>query len=241
MAVLGALMVRYGEAYDGRAMACTGADAAGFRPCLRRRRARAVVARVSGASAVARGSTIRPLTESGRRRREEPAASGTGPIPAVPLRTRPPSTTATSAPRGTKRTGSTAALEAKAKKQRRQQPKKVPEQAGVPIKFAQGGGSRQAPRVASPPPRQRREPTPQPSSRAPTPPPPAGTAPSAGASSFAVPLASAPDRGTRVEPPRQPTLDDMFPRRAPFVERAAGAGRGMPSVAGAGAGAVLVG
>ncbi|XP_071681027.1 uncharacterized protein [Lolium perenne] len=29
----------------------------------------------------------------------------------------------------------------------------------------------------------------------------------------------------------------MFPRRAPFVERAAGAGRGMPSVAGAGAGA----
>jgi hypothetical protein len=54
MAVLGALMARYGEAYDGRAMACTGADAAGFRPCLRRRRARAVVARVSGASAVAR-------------------------------------------------------------------------------------------------------------------------------------------------------------------------------------------
>ncbi|KAK1602004.1 hypothetical protein QYE76_027109 [Lolium multiflorum] len=62
---------------------------------------------------------------------EEPATSGTGPIPAVPLRTRPPSTTATSAPKGTKRGGSTAALEAKAKKQRRQQPKTVPEQAGA--------------------------------------------------------------------------------------------------------------
>ncbi|KAK1650083.1 hypothetical protein QYE76_067888 [Lolium multiflorum] len=113
---------------------------------------------------------------------EEPATSGTGPIPAVPLRTRPPSTTATSAPKGTKRAGSTAALEAKAKKQRRQQPKKVPEQAGAPIKFAQGGGSRQAPRVVSPLPRQRREQTPQPSSRAPTPPPPAaqGRLPSPG-------------------------------------------------------------
>ncbi|XP_071674422.1 uncharacterized protein [Lolium perenne] len=149
---------------------------------------------------------------------EEPATSGTGPIPAVPLRSRPPSTTATSAPKGTKRAGSTAALEAKAKKQRRQQPKKVPEQAGAPIKFAQGGGSRQAPRVVSPLPRQRREQTPQPSSRAPTPPPPA-----TGASSFAVPLASAPHRGTRVEPTRQPTLDDMFPRRTPLL--AGGAGR----------------
>nr|XP_051221806.1 predicted GPI-anchored protein 58 [Lolium perenne] len=127
---------------------------------------------------------------------EEPATSATGPIPAVPLRTRPPSTTATSAPKGTKRAGSTAAWEAKAKKQRRQQPKKVPEQAGAPIKFAQGGGSRQAPRVVSPLPRQRREQTPQPSSRAPTPPPPAGTPPPAGAPSFAVPPASAPDRGT---------------------------------------------
>jgi hypothetical protein len=39
MAVLGALMARYGEAYDGRAMARTGAAKAGFRPCLRRRRA----------------------------------------------------------------------------------------------------------------------------------------------------------------------------------------------------------
>ncbi|KAK1627544.1 hypothetical protein QYE76_001859 [Lolium multiflorum] len=162
---------------------------------------------------------------------EEPATSGTGPIPAVPLRTRPPSTTATSAPKGTKRAGSTAALEAKAKKQRRQQPKMVPEQAGVPIKFAQGGGSRQAPRVVSPLPRQRREQTPQPSSRAPTPPPPA-----AGAPSFAVPLASAPDRGTRVEPTRQVTLDDMFPGRTRLPGSAAGAGLGMPPSTGAGAG-----
>ncbi|XP_071681595.1 uncharacterized protein [Lolium perenne] len=166
---------------------------------------------------------------------EEPATSATGPIPAVPLRTRPPSTTATSAPKGTKRAGSTAAWEAKAKKQRRQQPKKVPEQAGAPIKFAQGGGSRQAPRVVSPLPRQRREQTPQPSSRAPTPPPPAGTPPPAGAPSFAVPLASAPDRGTRANPPRQPTLDDMFPRRTRLLDPAAGAGRGMPPSTGAGA------
>ncbi|KAK1682508.1 hypothetical protein QYE76_043356 [Lolium multiflorum] len=170
---------------------------------------------------------------------EEPATSATGPIPAVPLRTRPPSTTATSAPKGQKRAGdlrSTAALEAKAKKQRRLQPKKVPEQAGAPIKFAQGGGSRQAPRVVSPLPRQRREQTPQPSSRAPTPPPPAGTPPPAGAPSFAVPLASAPDRGTRAEPTRQPTLDDMFPRRTRLLDPAAGAGRGMPPSPGAGAG-----
>jgi hypothetical protein len=64
---------------------------------------------------------------------DEPATSTTGPIPAVPLRARPPSTTATSAPKGKKRVGdprSTVALEAKAKKLRRQQPKKVPEQAG---------------------------------------------------------------------------------------------------------------
>ncbi|KAK1614359.1 hypothetical protein QYE76_019876, partial [Lolium multiflorum] len=128
------------------------------------------------------GSTIRPFTEQ-QQEDEEPATSATGPIPAVPLRVRPPSATATSAPKGRKRVGSTAALESKAKKLRRLQPKKVPEQAGAPIKFAQGGGSRQTPRVASPPLRQRREPTPQPSSRAPTPPPPAGTPPPAGAPS----------------------------------------------------------
>ena len=62
----------------------------------------------------------------------EPAQSGTGPIPAVPLRAVPPTSTATSAPKGRKRAGlgSTAALEARAKKQRRLMPKKVPEKAG---------------------------------------------------------------------------------------------------------------
>ncbi|KAK1691991.1 hypothetical protein QYE76_008688 [Lolium multiflorum] len=167
----------------------------------------------------------------------EPAQSGTGAIPAVPLRAAPPTSTATSAPKGRKRAGvgSTAASEARAKKQRRLAPKKVPEKAGAAIKFTQGGGSRQAPPVTSPLQRQRREPTPQPSARARTPPaanvPPAATPPSAGASSSA-----APGGGDQGQSARQPTLDDMFPRRAPFVERAAGAGRGMPPAAGAGAG-----
>ncbi|KAK1609713.1 hypothetical protein QYE76_033386 [Lolium multiflorum] len=175
------------------------------------------------------GAQSAPFTRAAEEEEEEPATSGTGPILAVPLRARPPSTTATSAPKGTSR--STAALEAKAKKQRRQQPKMVPEKSGAPIKFAQGGGSRQAPRIVSPLPRQRREQTPQPSSRAPTPPP-----PSAGASSFAVPLASAPDRGTRVESTRQATLDDMFPDRTRPLGPSAGAGLGMPPSTGAGAG-----
>ncbi|KAK1652410.1 hypothetical protein QYE76_070215 [Lolium multiflorum] len=69
-----------------------------------------------------------PSPEQREEEEEEPATSGTGPILAVPLRARPPSTTATSAPKGTKRAGSTAALEAKAKKQRRQQPKMGPNQ-----------------------------------------------------------------------------------------------------------------
>ncbi|KAK1643553.1 hypothetical protein QYE76_061358 [Lolium multiflorum] len=62
----------------------------------------------------------------------EPAQSGTGAIPAVPLRAAPPTSTATSAPKGRKRAGvgSTAASEARAKKQRRLAPKKVPEKAG---------------------------------------------------------------------------------------------------------------
>ncbi|KAK1669887.1 hypothetical protein QYE76_058046 [Lolium multiflorum] len=63
---------------------------------------------------------------------EEPATSTMGPIPAVPLRVRPPTASATSSPQGRKRASdrSTAALEAKAKKQRRQAPKQVPERAG---------------------------------------------------------------------------------------------------------------
>ncbi|KAK1611283.1 hypothetical protein QYE76_034956 [Lolium multiflorum] len=164
---------------------------------------------------------------------EEPATSATGPIPAVPLRARPPSTTATSAPKGKKRASEPRSTPPW---RRRRRSSAGSSRRRAPIKFAQGGGSRQAPRVASPPLRQRREPTPQPSSRAPTPPPPAGTAPSAGAPSFAVPLASAPDRGTRAEPTRQPTLDDMFPRRTHLLDPAAGAGRGMPPSTGAGAG-----
>jgi hypothetical protein len=46
-------MARYGEAYDCRAMARTGAAEAGFRPCLRRRRARVGLKRVSGGVVVA--------------------------------------------------------------------------------------------------------------------------------------------------------------------------------------------
>nr|XP_051211361.1 proline-rich receptor-like protein kinase PERK9 [Lolium perenne] len=149
---------------------------------------------------------------------------------------RPPAASATSAPKGKKRVSdrSMAALEAKVKKQRRLGPKKVPEQAGPAIKFTQGGSSRSVPRVVSPLPRQRREPTPQPSARARTPPlvvvPPAATPPSAGASSSAVPLSTAPSRGAQGEPTRRPTLDDLFPRRARFLEPATGVGGAAPSV-----------
>nr|XP_051229664.1 uncharacterized protein LOC127347525 [Lolium perenne] len=116
---------------------------------------------------------------------------------------RPPAASATSAPKGKKRASdrSTAALEAKVKKQRRQGPNKVPEQAGAAIKFTQGGGSRPASRVVSPLQRQRREPTPQPSARARTPPivvvPPAAPPPSAGASSSAAPSSMAPAAAPR--------------------------------------------
>ncbi|KAK1681262.1 hypothetical protein QYE76_042110 [Lolium multiflorum] len=67
-----------------------------------------------------------------QREEEEPATSTTGPIPAVPLRTRPPAASATSAPQKKKRAagGSTAKLESRAKKQRQLGPKKVPETAG---------------------------------------------------------------------------------------------------------------
>ncbi|XP_071677701.1 uncharacterized protein [Lolium perenne] len=90
-------------------------------------------------------------------------------------------------------------------------------------------------------PRQRREPTPQSSARAPTPPlvivPPAGTPPSAGASSSAVPLSAASGRGAQGEPARRPTLDEMFPRRPRLLEPAAGAGRGAPPATGGAGGA----
>ncbi|KAK1603335.1 hypothetical protein QYE76_018348 [Lolium multiflorum] len=105
----------------------------------------------------------------------EPAQSGTGPIPAAPLRAVPPTSTATSAPKGRKRAG------VGSRPLRRRGPRNSagwrPRRAA--IKFTQGGGSRQAPPVTSPLQRQRREPTPQPSARARTPPaanvPPAAT------------------------------------------------------------------
>ncbi|KAK1649187.1 hypothetical protein QYE76_066992 [Lolium multiflorum] len=175
---------------------------------------------------------------------QKPAESDTGPIPAVPLRMRPPGASATSAPKGKKRAvgGSTAKLEARAKKQRRPEPKKVPEAAGAAIKFTQGGGSRPASRVVPTHPRQRSEPTPPPSMLARAPPvvvvPPATTPPSAGASSSAAPPA-APGRGAQGESVHRPTLDELFPRRAPLLEPAAGAGRGAPRATGAGAGGAM--
>nr|XP_051190764.1 uncharacterized protein LOC127304093 [Lolium perenne] len=163
---------------------------------------------------------------------EEPVESGTGPIPAVPLCSRPPGASATSAPGGGKRAsgGSTAKLEARAKKQRRVEPKKVPEAAGAAIKFTQGGGSRPPPRAEPTLSRQRRESTPQSSMRAP----PVVIVPPAGTSSAAPP--AAPGRGTQGEPVHRPTLDEMFPRRAPLLGPTAGAGRGAPPATGAGAG-----
>ncbi|KAK1644195.1 hypothetical protein QYE76_062000 [Lolium multiflorum] len=106
------------------------------------------------------------------------------------------------------------------------------------IKFTQGGASGPAARAA-PPPRRQREPTPPPSTRARTPPvivvPPVVTPPPAGASSSAAPP-SAPGQGAQGESAQRPTLGDLFPHRAPLLGPAAGAGRGVPPAAGAGAG-----
>ncbi|KAK1608385.1 hypothetical protein QYE76_032058 [Lolium multiflorum] len=183
-----------------------------------------------------------PSPEQREEEEAEPATSttGPGPIRAVPLRTRPPAASATSAPKKKKRAagGSTARLEGQAKRQRQQGPKKVPEMAGAAIKFTQGGSSGPAARVA-PPFRRQREPTPPPSTRARTPPvvvvPPAVTPPPAGASSSAAPP-SAPRRGAQGESVQGPTLGDLFPHRAPLLGPTAGAGRGVPPAAGAGAG-----
>ncbi|KAK1680825.1 hypothetical protein QYE76_041673 [Lolium multiflorum] len=181
-----------------------------------------------------------PSPEQREEEEVEPAASTTGPIRAVPLRTRPPAASATSAPKKKKRAagGSTARLEGQAKRQRQQGPKKVPEMAGAAIKFTQGGASGPAARVA-PPPRRQREPTPPPSTLARAPPvvvvPPVVTPPSAGASSSAAPP-SAPGRGAQGESAQGPTLGDLFPHRAPLLGPTAGAGRGVPPAAGAGAG-----
>ncbi|KAK1628798.1 hypothetical protein QYE76_003113 [Lolium multiflorum] len=105
------------------------------------------------------------------------------------------------------------------------------------IKFTQGGASGPAARVA-PPFRRQREPTPPPSTRARTPPvvvvPPVVTPPAAASSSAAPP--SAPGQGAQGESAQRPTLGDLFPHRAPLLGPAAGAGRGVPPAAGAGAG-----
>ncbi|KAK1695841.1 hypothetical protein QYE76_012538 [Lolium multiflorum] len=182
-----------------------------------------------------------PTSPEQREEEEEPAASTTGPIRAVPLRTRPPAASATSAPKKKKRAagGSTAKLENRAKRQRQQGPKKVPEMAGAAIKFTQGGASGPAARAA-PPPRRQREPTPPPSTLARAPPvvvvPPVVTPPARrGASSSAAPP-SAPGQGAQGESAQRPTLGDLFPHRAPLLGPAAGAGRGVPPAAGAGAG-----
>ncbi|KAK1607840.1 hypothetical protein QYE76_031513 [Lolium multiflorum] len=187
-----------------------------------------------------------PSPEQQEEEEAEPATSttGPGPIRAVPLRSRPPAASATSAPKKKRAAGgNTARLEGKAKRQRQQEPKKVPEMAGAAIKFAQGGSSGPAARVA-PPFRRQREPTPPPTTRARTPPvvvvppvvtPPAASPPPAGASSSAAPP-SAPRRGAQGESAQGPTLGDLFPHRAPLLGPAAGAGRDVPPAAGTGAG-----
>ena len=74
-----------------------------------------------------------PSPEQREEEEAEPATSTTGPTPirAVPLRTRPPAASATSAPKKKRAAGgNTARLEGKAKRQRQQEPKKVPEMAG---------------------------------------------------------------------------------------------------------------
>ncbi|KAK1602400.1 hypothetical protein QYE76_018963 [Lolium multiflorum] len=73
--------------------------------------------------------------------------------PGGALRTRPPAASATSAPKKKRAAGgNTARLEGKAKRQRQQEPKKVPEMAGAAIKFTQGGSSGPAARCAAVPP-----------------------------------------------------------------------------------------
>nr|XP_051211171.1 uncharacterized protein LOC127328624 [Lolium perenne] len=179
-----------------------------------------------------------PHQPEDKQEEEGEATSASVPIRAVPVSMRPPSTSATSssAPKGKKRASerSTAALEAKVKKQRRMGPKKVAETAEAAIVFSKGGGSRPTPSVVSPVQRQRREPTPQPTSRARTPHvvvPHVVTPLAAGAGSSTAPSSEAPGSGSRSEPARrvgQPTLDDLFPRRTRLLEPTAGAGRGAP-------------
>ncbi|KAK1630623.1 hypothetical protein QYE76_004938 [Lolium multiflorum] len=177
-----------------------------------------------------------PSPEQREEEEVEPATSttGPGPIRAVPLRTRPPAASATSAPQKKKRAagGSTARLEGRAKRQRQQGPKKGRHKihpgrrlwagcsccAAVPS--AEGANAaafdtcaRAARRCCAA----------------------CGYAAFSGASSSAAPP-SAPGRGAQGESAQGPTLGDMFPHRAPPLGPTAGAGRGVPPAAGAGAG-----
>ncbi|KAK1620860.1 hypothetical protein QYE76_026377 [Lolium multiflorum] len=196
------------------------------------------------AEQAAQGQHDPPPSPQQRGEEQEQAPSASVPIRAVPLSMRPPATsvTSSSAPKGRKRGSerTTAQLEAKLKKQRRAGPKRVPKAAGSAIKFSKGGGSRPTPSVVSPLQRQRRERTPQPAPRSRMPAvivPPVVTPPAAGAGSSAAPSADAPDSGSRSEPARragQPSIDDLFPRSAPPIGPAAGAGRGAPGATGAG-------
>ncbi|KAK1651872.1 hypothetical protein QYE76_069677 [Lolium multiflorum] len=176
-----------------------------------------------------------PSPEQREEEEAEPATSttGPGPIRAVPLRTRPPAASATSAPKKKKRAagGSTARLEGQAKRQRQQGPKKVPEMAGLPGRQLWAGCAC----CAAVPPAEGADAAA--STRARTPPVvvvPPGPA-SRGASSSAAPP-SAPGQGAQGESAQRPTLGDLFPHRAPLLGPTAGAGRGVPPAAGAGAG-----
>ncbi|KAM0898012.1 hypothetical protein ACQ4PT_022202 [Festuca glaucescens] len=169
---------------------------------------------------------------------EEEEVAVVGPLHVAPLAAVPPAAGAGQPSRGRKRT--TAQLEAALKRQRRLQPKQVPEAAGAPIKF-KGVGASSASGTISPlpvPPRTRREPTPQPLARERARTPPVFPLPSVGAgtSSSAPPPASS-GSGSRDEPARrtsQPTIGDLLQRRRPEVPPT-GAGEAAPG-AGAGSG-----
>ncbi|KAK1665248.1 hypothetical protein QYE76_053407 [Lolium multiflorum] len=177
-----------------------------------------------------------PSPEQREEEEVEPATSTTGPIRAVPLRTRPPAASATSAPKKKKRAagGSTARLEGQAKRQRQQGPKKVPEMAGAAIKLPRAVplGRLLVLRRR----RRQREPTP-PSTLARTPPvvvvPPVARRLPRG---YLFACAPPPGQGAQGESAQRPTLGDLFPHRAPLLGPTAGAGRGVPPAAGAGAG-----
>ncbi|KAK1685515.1 hypothetical protein QYE76_046363 [Lolium multiflorum] len=177
-----------------------------------------------------------PSPEQGE---DEPASSTASPIRAVPLTARPPSTSATSSSvvRGKKRASSgrsTAALEARAQKQRRLGPKKGCYQVCPGCRLwlgpCGGFGAAAAEEGAD-------------SAAAVTPTYAAccSAAFYGGGSFFSCTFPGAPGSGTRGEPaPRgsQPTLDQMFPRHVRLVGTAAraggGAGGAAPPAAGVG-------